>query len=116
MLASSVALVVAAAPAAWSQPSATHDVTSSPEHPRIVIKNFGFSGPTVARPGVTVRVVNRDAVAHTLTHGRRGTFDTGRIAPGGHATFVAPRRVGTYRFHCAIHPDMHGTLIVKRHG
>jgi plastocyanin len=27
--------------------------------------------------------------------------------------FKAPTTPGTYPFHCTIHPDMHGSLIVK---
>jgi plastocyanin len=35
------------------------------------------------------------------------------VAAGGTATFTAPTKPGTYPFHCSVHPQMHGTLVVK---
>lgn len=83
--------------------------------PRIVIKNFAFSGTFRVHRGQRVTVVNRDAVVHTLTSNTSGKFNTGRIpANGGKRTFTAPKRIGRYGFHCTIHPEMRGTLRVVR--
>jgi plastocyanin len=85
----------------------------SPTAPTIVIRDFGFTGDLTVRPGVTVKVVNDDAVAHTLTDKQTDKWDTGTIAPnGGTATFTAPATVGRYPFGCRIHPEMTGTLVV----
>lgn len=52
---------------------------------------------------------------HTLTHKAKGHFDTGPIpANGGVRFFTAPKRVGRYPFGCLFHPDMTGTLVVRR--
>jgi plastocyanin len=48
---------------------------------------------------------------HTLA-ADGGQFDTGNIFEGKSATFLAPTKPGTYKFHCNIHANMHGTLDV----
>jgi plastocyanin len=80
----------------------------------IKISNFGFHGDLTVKTGATVKVKNKDSVTHTFTS-RTNLFDTGRIAPGTAKTFTAPSKPGRYAFHCKIHAEMTGTLIVKRH-
>ena len=84
----------------------------------VVIKNFAFvPARFTVTPGEVVRVVNEDGVGHTLTalpgSSPRGAFDTGVIAPGGSATFVAPAAAGSYRYECTIHTFMTGVLTVS---
>jgi plastocyanin len=76
----------------------------------VTIAHFKFK-PTplhVAR-GTTVVFSNASKVKHTAT--RKGSFDTGKIKPGTSVSvrFTAP---GTYAYHCRIHPEMHGKIIV----
>lgn len=61
--------------------------------------------------GETVTWTNTDAVAHTSTSDASG-WDSGIVAPGGHfsSSFQA---AGTYSYHCAIHPGMVGTIVVR---
>jgi plastocyanin len=63
-------------------------------------------------PGATVKVVNKDAVTHTLT-ATTGQFDTGNIAPGQTKTFTAPTKPGSYHYICNIHQYMMGTIQVR---
>lgn len=79
----------------------------------ITIASFTFTGPLTVSPGQTVTVTNTDATDHTVTADPgAGTFDV--PAPAGKTvTFTAPTTPGTYTYHCAIHPQMHGKLIVK---
>jgi plastocyanin len=79
----------------------------------ITIENYGFSGPgkTLA-PGALVTVKNRDSVTHTVTSNSAHKFNV-RIGAHQTKTFRAPRKAGTYRFHCSIHTEMHGSLKVK---
>jgi plastocyanin len=77
----------------------------------ITIQNFGFTALTV-KPGATVTVTNKDAVDHTVTADSGNAFNV-RVAAGGTATFTAPTKAETYAYHCAIHPSMHGTLVVS---
>lgn len=93
----------AASPPASSAPAAAATIT---------ITNFTFTGPTTVSPGATVAVTNSDSVEHTVTSDGLSQFDV--RAPGGQTvTFKAPTAPGTYPFHCSIHPEMHGSLVVK---
>jgi len=59
----------------------------------------------------TVTWVNNDNAAHTIT-ARDGSFGSGNIGSGGSYTytFATP---GTYRYYCAYHSWMVGTVVVK---
>jgi plastocyanin len=92
-----------AAPAAGSGSSGGSDAV-------IMIKDFTFTVPASVSPGATVTVHNMDGLDHTVT-ADQGAFDS--PAPAGNSTFTAPTKPGSYPFHCNIHPEMHGTLVVK---
>jgi plastocyanin len=77
----------------------------------ITIKGFRFTTPDSVSPGATITVKNEDGTAHTVTSDEGGAFDA--QAPSGTSTFPAPTKPGSYPFHCTIHPEMHGTLVVK---
>jgi hypothetical protein len=55
-----------------------------------------------------------DSVTHTAT-GDNGSFDTGDIAAGSSATITFDNP-GTFTYHCAIHPNMTGTIVVQAAG
>jgi plastocyanin len=76
----------------------------------ITIKDFTFTTPASVSPGATVTVHNMDGLDHTVT-ADGGGFDS--PAPAGNSSFTAPTKPGSYPFHCSIHPEMHGTLVVK---
>jgi plastocyanin len=79
----------------------------------VTISNFMFSPMTAAvAPGAIVKVVNKDAVTHTLT-AVGGQFDTGNIGPGQTRTFTAPTKPGSYHYICNIHQYMMGTIKVR---
>jgi plastocyanin len=78
----------------------------------ITIQSFAFSGPLTVAPGAQITVMNKDSVEHTVTADSSGGFDVS-VPSGGSATFTAPNAAGSYAFHCSIHPNMHGTLVVK---
>jgi len=61
--------------------------------------------------GTTVTWTNTDSIAHTSTSDGTG-WDSGTVAPGGRFSF-AFQTPGTYRYHCAIHPGMIGTVVVR---
>ncbi len=76
----------------------------------VLIQNFSFSPATVTiAAGGQVTWTNRDSANHTVTgsgweselFGKDGTFTKKFDEPG------------TYFYHCAIHPSMTGTVIVK---
>lgn len=61
--------------------------------------------------GTTVTWKNTDAVAHTSTSDAAG-WDSGVVNPGQQFS-MALSTPGTYRYHCAIHPGMVGTVVVR---
>jgi plastocyanin len=77
----------------------------------ITIKDFSFTTPPSVSPGATVTVHNEDGTAHTVTADKGKAFDD--PATPGTSTFTAPTEPGSYPFHCNIHPEMHGTLVVQ---
>lgn len=75
------------------------------------IVDFAFQPGSLAVPvGTTLRWHNSGAAPHTVT-ANTGAFDSGTIAPGGNfsETLSAP---GLYMYHCNIHPNMTGTVMV----
>src|SRR3954471_5282168 len=82
---------------------------SSAKADTISILNQKFTvGPATA--GSTVTVTNNDSVTHTVTADNGTSFDM-KVDAGKTVTFTAPA-AGTYKFHCKIHSNMHGTLVV----
>jgi plastocyanin len=79
----------------------------------ITISGFAYSGQLTVKPGEKVTLINKDAVAHTLTDKKSHRFDSGDIPAGGMVTLTAPSQPGGYTFGCTYHPQMHGTLIVR---
>jgi len=72
--------------------------------------SFKFSTATVPA-GATVTVKNDSSSQHTVTQDTGGGFNV-TVDGNKTATFTAPSKPGTYKFHCTIHPFMHGTLTV----
>lgn len=79
----------------------------------IKIEHFSFGSPLTVKPGTSVRVVNDDSQAHTVTEAK-GLFDSGNVAGDrGTASVTAPKKPGTYQLTCRYHANMHGTLVVS---
>ncbi len=77
----------------------------------VTIVDFAFEPATLeVSAGATVSWTNTGQVVHTVT-ADNGAFNSGEMSPGATVTgtFNTP---GTYTYHCSIHPDMTGTLIV----
>lgn len=77
-----------------------------------VLGNRAFNPDEVdVDAGATVTWTNSDSVAHTSTSDVSG-WDSGAVAPGGQFSRTFPS-AGTFRYHCAIHPGMVGTVVVR---
>ena len=71
-----------------------------------------YSPPTAtAKAGRSVEWSFRDVVPHTVT-ADGGGFDSGVTSPGGTFRHLFDQP-GTYPYHCAIHPQMHGAAVVQ---
>ena len=66
---------------------------------------------TVTVANGTITWVNGDTMAHTVT-ADDGSFDSGSIAPGAGWSYKFTKP-GTFKYHCAPHPWMTGTVIVS---
>jgi plastocyanin len=77
----------------------------------VAIQSFAFGPGTVTvRPGTTVTWTQQDEDQHTVTADDAGFASSPLITGQTYThTFTAP---GTYHYHCAIHPFMHGTVTV----
>ena len=93
----------------WGSPRAEH--TKPRAHP-LSIAEFRFSPAelTVAR-GDTLVWTNQDAFLHTTT-ADSGAWSSPELARGTRFTFVAGR-VGRFDYHCAAHPVMRATVVVR---
>ena len=83
--------------------------------PTVHIKDFAYHAATLTvAPGTTVRFVNDDGEAHTVTAADK-SFDSTGLDTGDTWThsFTKP---GTYAYFCALHPYMKGVILVRAAG
>lgn len=102
-------------PAATATAAATAPASSAPTAAagaQITIASFSFGSPLTVKAGQKVSVKNSDGVTHTVTADDGKSFDAS-VDANGTASFTAPSKPGTYKFHCTIHPQMKGTLTVQ---
>lgn len=89
----------------------------APSNGQLVVNIVGDKGSSSFNPGkftvsmgTIVTWINQDTVAHTVTD--PGVFDSGPIPPNGGRWSWGAASVGTFTYHCLIHPDMNGTVTV----
>lgn len=108
-LAASIALAVIAIATAREGGAAETGASASAAK-AVQIKGFAFKPATLAvNRGARVTFANSSGVPHTATG---SSFDTKRISPGKSATVRFDKR-GTFAYHCKIHPEMRGRVIVE---
>ena len=90
-------------------PTTTTEALPPADH-TMVISGFAFNGPSQVAVGAVVEARNDDGVPHTWTSDD-GVWDSGGLS--GDATFrFTFDQAGTFAFHCAIHPEMKGSITV----
>jgi plastocyanin len=79
------------------------------------ISSHGFD-PTQLNvaPGTTVRFRNSDTESHTAT-ADNGLFDTKVLEPG-YSFEVLLEGSGAVTYHCELHPDMQGSIVIGQAG
>lgn len=101
----------APAPAAAPPPTATSTSVTIPVGAQ-TLGNRAFNPDEAdVTIGSTVEWTNTDSVSHTSTSNVAG-WDSGIVAPGGKFSFTF-QTAGTFQYHCAIHPGMVGTVVVR---
>ena len=74
--------------------------------------------PIVIYKSERLRWVNADTLTHVIVADSPNATDfskTDELPPNGGEQSFTMNRLGTTRIHCAIHPNMTGTLIVREH-
>ncbi len=98
-------------PAEESTTTAEESTTPAPNDTTTVeIRNNAFNPAQLnVAPGTTVTFVNNDNVPHTATSDNK-LFDL-EIPPGSSYPVVLEGE-GTVPYHCELHPDMQGSIVV----
>jgi plastocyanin len=95
-------------------PSATASVAPTPAATNTVtITNYAFTPANITvTKGTTVKWVNNDVVAHTVTEtdGKTGP-NSGDLNQNQSYSFTFDE-VGTFKYNCSLHPYMTGTVTV----
>ncbi len=87
----------------------------APRAPAVIenkVTGFKFQPtPQHVHVGDTVRWTNLDQSQHTSTSDKEGGWDSPRLDRNGvfEQRFAA---VGDFKYHCAVHPFMHGEVVV----
>jgi len=76
------------------------------------ISNFAFSPASLSiKTGDTVIWTNQDSVAHTVISDSGSEISSTSLSNGATYSHTFTKS-GTYKYHCSIHPSMHGTITV----
>ena len=110
MLLAIAALAIGLAACGGGSSSSASAKTSGGSAQITIGSDFTFSAATVPA-GATVTVKNDSSTQHTVTQDTGGGFNV-TVDGGKTVTFTAPSKPGSYKYHCTIHPFMHGTLTV----
>lgn len=103
--AAALAAAIAFALPAGSAPALARDVS-------VTISNFAFApGATTIAPGDRVTFVNGDDTIHSIV-ADDGSFHSGGLDTGDKVTFTFAN-VGSFAYHCGLHPFMKGKIVVK---
>ena len=100
-------------------PKATTQATQAATTPgaqgaSVEIKNFAFEPKTVTiKVGQAVTWTNQDSAAHTVAGD--GGIDSGDLSKGKSYSKTFDTE-GTFDYHCSIHPQMKGQVIVQKSG
>lgn len=102
------------APAQATTPAGTTAPAPS-DTTTVDIRDHAFSPAQLnVAPGTTVTFVNNDTESHTAT-ADNGLFDTGVLEPG-YSFDVFLEGSGTVTYHCELHPNMQGSIVVGQAG
>lgn len=98
-------------------PSGGSGNPGTPGPNEIFITGMAFSpGSKTIAVGTTIKWINKDGIAHTVTSGvpstPSGVFDSGSFGQNGEFSFTFTQP-GTFQYFCGIHTTMRGTIIVQ---
>ena len=86
--------------------------SGTPKGSEVWIQGMAFIPTTLTvRAGATVKFINKDYTDHTVTSDNN-SFDSGTLANGKSYSKDFPT-TGVFNYHCTLHPEMKGTVIVN---
>jgi plastocyanin len=86
--------------------------SGTPGKNEVWIQGMAFNPATITvDAGTTIKWINKDNVAHTVTSDNN-LFDSGNLNTNGTFSQSFPA-VGTFAYHCRLHPYMTATVVVK---
>jgi plastocyanin len=98
-------------PSAPSNPPAGSTTVTIPSGASTQTTTAFGTNPLMISTGTTVSWLNNDNTTHTaVADGNQ--WNSGNIAPGGRFNFTFTS-AGTFPYHCQIHPNMIGTIVVQ---
>ena len=97
-----------------ASPSPTQNASpQAPTGSSITITNFAFSPATVTvKKGTAVTWTNQDSVGHTVSETDSQTGPSSSLLAQGKSFVFTFASTGTFHYHCSVHPNMTGTIIV----
>lgn len=79
----------------------------------VSIQNMLFTPAQITvKKGTKVTWTNNDNVAHTVTADSGNGPNSSDIQPGSIYSYTF-NTAGSFQYHCSIHPEMHGTVVVQ---
>ena len=114
MVVAIVALGLVRSPRSSSATAATVDVVAAGGQPDVTIKDFAFAPAALSvRAGTTVVWTNKDSEPHTVRSVGSDTLKSTALDDNATYSYTFTT-AGTYAYHCSIHAEMHGTVIVTK--
>jgi plastocyanin len=94
-----------------NQPTTSQPNTQATD--KVTISNFSFSPASITvKKGTAVTWTNHDSVAHTVVETDGQTGPQSQDIANGQSYSFTYNTVGTFHYHCSIHPDMTGQVVV----
>jgi plastocyanin len=95
-----------------SKASQIDPIVENQNEKTISIQEFSYTPAVlVVKAGTIVTWTNNDAIAHSAT-ADDGSFDTGLLEKGQSGS-VTLNEAGEYTYHCSVHPNMTGKIVVE---
>ncbi len=96
-----------------SKSSSDNSSSSPTATDKVTIQDFAFSPSDITvKKGTTVTWTNQDSAAHTVTESDGSTGPNSGNLENGKSYSFTYNQIGTFTYHCAIHPSMAGTVKV----
>lgn len=98
-----------------STPTTTpqNNIISGPGTHNIEISNLAFSAPAlIVKTGDTVVWTNKDTISHTVTSDTGNEMSSLLLKPGDTYSHTF-NTVGTFNYHCEVHPSMKASITVE---